>query len=229
MFQATFSFTTQQGVTGLQVEAVSTAAQAPAVEITVRVKNSDDAPFTDVHVGKLSGYSVWSESPLALLLRSLHWLRVEWFSTIPQVLIASPIRNLNLSVLRLTRGGLCGPELASLSLQKTGYEDSYTLKQSSPNRALFPMEIDAWSAVPLGAALKAVAQVQLEAVDLHRFPDAPSLNVLTDGEGVEQIVLEQIPHYASSSFETYRARSKSDRHFDEVLAPARDWLDFLAA
>jgi hypothetical protein len=230
MFQATFVFSTRHGLCGLQVDAVSSgAAHAPAVEITVRVKDAADAPLTVVHFGQLPGYSVWSEPPLALLLRSLHWLRVEWFSSIPSILISHPIRDLSLTVSHLTRDGLKGSTLSSLTLEKVGYEDDYTLTQSLPNRARFPMKIDTWSAVPLGAALKALAQAQLEAVDLHQIPPAPTLDVLTDAHGVGQIVREHIPYYADSSFETFRARLPSISRSDGALVPANHWRDFLTA
>lgn len=230
MLKATFSFAMQHGVCGLEIDAVAKSdRQAPSVELTFRVKESEDATFKDVHVGRLVGYTVWSEAPLALLLRSLHWWRVEWFSSIPQLLLAGPVRDMGLSVLHLMRNGLTGPELAALSLTKTGYDNGYRLTQSLPNRARFPMEIDAGSAVPLGAALKAVAQAQLEDIDLHRLPEAPTLTVLTDANGAGQIVRELIPYYACSTFDAYRAGSTPAGRGDEVLVPARDWRDFLAA
>jgi hypothetical protein len=230
MFQATLSFSTQHGFCGLQVDAINSGtASTPAVEMTFRVKDYGSASFREVRVGRLVGYTAWSEAPLALLFRCLHWLRVEGFSSIPPSLISHAIRDMSLTIQHRTRESLSEVELGSLSLSKTGYEEGYQLTLSSPNRARFSMEIDSWSAVPLGAALKAVAQVQLEAIDLHRFPKAPIFKTLTDGNGVGQILREEIPYYADSSFKTFRARFPSISRSDGALVPANHWRDFLTA
>ena len=227
MFHATLSFSTQHGFCGLQVDAINSGtAPNPAVEMTFRVKDYGSASFREVRVGRLVGYTAWSEAPLALLFRCLHWLRVEGFSSIPPSLFSHPVRDLSLTVSHLTRDGLKGPALASLALEKVGYGDDYTLTQSLPNRARFPMKIDTWSAVPLGAALKAVAQVQLENVDLHTVPVAVQVPALTDDNGRRHVLREDIPHFAVPAFEAYKPNSTD---LPQSLVPAAAWADFLAA
>jgi hypothetical protein len=227
MFQATFSFSTQHGVAGLQVEAVSSdSANAPAVEMTFRIKDYVSASFKEVRVGRLVGYTTWSEAPLTLLLRCMHWLRVEGFSSIPPNLISHPVRDMSLTVSHLTRASQKGPALASLALEKVGYGDDYTLTQSLPNRARFPMKIDTWSAVPLGAAAKAVAQVLTEPVDLHAFPVPNPMAAVTDAHGQRHVLREQIPYFAKPAFDAYKPNSTD---LPQSLVPAAAWADFLAA
>ena len=236
MFRATFTFSTNQGVCGLGIDAVGNDEdQPPSVELTFNVKESEDTPFREVHVGQLVGYSAWSEAPLALLLRSLHLLWAQCFSSIPGVLLESPVRDLSLSVIHLTRNGLGGRELAAFTLQKVGYEDNYTLVQALPNRSLFPMQIDADSAVPLGAALKAVGQVQVEAIDLNIVPRSVKTSALTDDSGRRHVLRDQLPYYAVAAFDAYRDAFVSN-HEDsaadlrcESTIPADVWANFLAA
>jgi hypothetical protein len=205
------------------------------VELTYKVKVAEDAPSDVIHVAQLEGYSAWSEAPLALLLRALHLLRLQGLSSIPASLLENPVRDLSLSVTHLTRNGLSGPEIAALTLKKIGYEAGYTLTQALPNRSRFPMQIDAGSAVPLGAALKALAQVQLEAVDLHAFPKAVRASALTDESGRRSFLREQLPYYAVAAFDAYRDAYAA--HFgnsaasqrNESLTLASDWDNFLAA
>lgn len=236
MFRATFEFSTYHGVCGLGIDAVANGDDhASSVALTFRVKKSAAAPFKEVHVGHLAGYSTWSEAPLALLLRALHLLRVQGFSSISRSLLEHPVRDLSLSVLHLTRNGLSGPELAELTLKKVGYEDGYTLTQSLPNRSLFPMHIAADSAVPLGAALKAVAQVQLESIDLHTLPTAVQVTALTDDNRRRHVLREQIPYFALAAFDAYSDAFASNPEDSaaslrsESLVPADVWANFLAA
>jgi hypothetical protein len=221
---------------GLEIDAVGNDdGEPPSVELTFRVKQSEDGPWGEICGGLLPGYTLWSEAPLALLLRSLHMLRVQWFRSIPAVLLEHPVRDLSVSVIHLTRNGLSGPEIASFTLKKVGYEQDYSLVQTLPNRALFPMSIDADSASPLGAALKSVSQVQLEAVDLHTFPEPAPVSVLTDEAGRRHLLREQLPHFALTAFDAYNAAFASN-HEDsaaslrsESLVPADEWACFLAA
>lgn len=234
MFRATFAFLTSYGVSGLQIDALACEDRA-GVDLIFRVKDSEDAPYRDINTGRLVGCTPWSEPPLALLLRALHWLRVEWFSSIPAVLTSHPIRDLNLSVQHLTKNGLSGTMLASFALAKVGYEEEYRLRQSLPNKSLFNVEIDVWSAIPLGAALKAVAQVQLESIDLHTAPTAVKVSVLTASDGRRHVLREHIPHFALPAFEAYRKEFHPSRNtsansrYDELLIPAHEWTNFLAA
>jgi hypothetical protein len=142
---------------------------------------------------------------------------------------------MSVSVIHLTRNGQTGPELAALTLKKLGYEDGYTLVQTLPNRSLFPMSIDANNASPLGAALKTLAQVQLEAVDLHTFPTAVQVTELTDDSGRRHVLRDQLPYYAVAAFDAYRDAFVSN-HEDsaadlrcESTIPADVWANFLAA
>lgn len=234
MFRATFAFSTSHGVSGLQIDALA-CDDSTAVDLIFRVRNSKDAPYRDINAGRFVGYTPWSEPPLALLLRSLHWLRVEWFSSIPAVLMSHPIRDLNLSVQHLTKNGLSGTTLASLTLAKVGYEEGYRLQQSLPNGSLFNMEIDAWSAIPLGAALKAVAQVQLESIDLHTAPVAVQVSALTATDGRRHVLREHIPYFALPAFDAYRKEFSScpnpsaGNPYDELLIPVHEWTNFLVA
>lgn len=236
MFRATFAFSMQNHVCGLEIDAVGNSDnQARSVELTFRVKESEDAPFKAIHVGRLAGYSAWSEAPLALLLRSIHLLRVQGGSSIPKVLLKHQVRDLAVTVIHLTRNGLNGTELAAFTLKKVGYEDNYTLVQSLPNRSLFPMSIDADSAVPLGAALKAVAQVQLESVDLHALPMPVQVTALTDDNRRRHVLREQIPYFALAAFDVFSTAFASSREGSaadlrcESTIPADVWANFLAA
>jgi hypothetical protein len=234
MFRATFAFSTSYGVSGLQIDALA-CDDCTGVDLIFRVMNSKDAPYRDINVGRLMGYTPWSEPPLALLLRSLHLLRVEWFSSIPAVLMSHPIRDLNLSVQHLTKNGLSGTMLASFALAKVGYEEGYRLRQSLPNKSLFNVEIDAWSSIPLGAALKAVAQVQLESIDLHTAPTPVKVSALTASDGQRHVLREHIPYFALAAFEAYRKEfhpcrnTSANSRYDELLIPAHEWTNFLAA
>jgi hypothetical protein len=236
MFRATFTFSKNRGICGLEIDAVGCGDdQAPSVELTYKVKLAEDAPFDVMHVGRLVGYSAWSEAPLALLLRALHLLRLQGLSSIPASLLENPVRDLTLSVLHLTRDGQAGPGLGALTLKKVGYDDGYTLTQSLPNRSLFPMHIAAESAVPLGAALKAVAQVQVEGVDLHNHPVAVQVPAFTDDNRRRHVLREQIPYFALAAFDAYStAHTTSLKNVvspigSESLVPADDWTNFLAA
>ena len=205
------------------------------LELTFKAKQSEDVPFSEVCGGQLPGYSVWSEAPRALLLRCLHLLRVQWFPSIPAPILEHTVRELSVSVLHMTRNGHTGPELVALKLKKVGIEDGYTLTQTLPNRAQFPMDIDADSAVPLGAALKALAQVQLEAVDLQSYPVAVRVPELTDDSGQRHVLRDQLPYYAVAAFDAYSAlQASSHRNIEaslrsESLVAADAWANFLAA
>lgn len=215
---------------GLEIDAVGNDDGEPmGLELTYKVKVAEDAPFSEICGGQLRGYSVWSEAPLALLLRSLHMLRVQWFRSIPTPLLEQLIRDMSVSVIHLTRNGLSGSELAAFTLEKVGYEQDYSLVQTLPNRALFPMSIDADSASPLGAALKSVSQVQLEAVDLHTFPTAFQVTELTDDSGRRHVLRNQLPYYAVAAFDAYRDAFASNHEDSESLVPVDEWANFLAA
>lgn len=182
-----------------------------------------------VHEGRVERYLTWSEAPLAMLLRALHLLRVEWYSSVPAELTTGRVMELDLVVLHLTQDGLTGTELASLSLKKVGYEDEYLLEQTLPNRSRFPMFIDAWSSIPLGAAVKAVAQVQVEAINLHKLPICAAPARFLDGDGGGKYLREQLPYYAVAAFDIYRKSISIDGDVSSPLVPASDWEKFLVA
>lgn len=182
-----------------------------------------------LHTGILENYHPWSETPLALLLRALHLLRVSWFSAIPHELIARPVLDVHLSVIHLTSDGMTGSQLASLSLKKVGLEEDYSFRQQLPNRAMFKMQVDEWSAVPLGAAIKAVAQAQVEPVDLHTTPAALTPEVLSGASGEQKILRDQLPYYVDAAFDAYRARNAVHGRPTDSLVPAQHWSDFVSA
>jgi len=229
MFRATFNISTQSGVRRFEIDALPCREAPSAVCFSFKVAGTEGGELKVVHDGRVERYVTWSEAPLAMLLRALHLLRVEWYSSVPSELTAGRVMDLDLAVLHLTQDGLTSTELASLSLKKVGYEDEYLLEQSSPNRARFPMLIDAWSSIPLGAAVKAVAQVQVEAINLHKLPVYAAPARFIDGDGAEKYLREQLPYYAVEAFDIYRKNISFDGDVPTSLVPARDWANFLAA
>lgn len=234
MFRANFlfSFSADRSTTfQLQVDALSIPSKLstpPQMGLTFLLVPPNATP-RPLHTGILENYHPWSETPLALLLRALHLLRVSWFSAIPQELISRPVLDVHLSVYHLTSDGLTGSQLASLSLKKIGLHDEYSLAQQLPNRAMFPMHIDEWSAVPLGAAIKAVAQAQVESVDLHTLPVALTQEFLSDASGERKILRDQLPHYATAAFDAYSVKKAPQIPLTHSLVSAQQWNDFVLA
>ena len=234
MFRANFLFSfsaERSAACQFQVDALSVPAEGGTpqqMELTFLIGPVGAAP-TPLHVGILKNYHPWSETPLALLLRALHLFRVEWFSAVPRELITRPVLDVDLSVVHLTSDKLAGSPLASLSLKKIGFDDKYSLLQQLPNRAMFPMQLDERSAVPLGAAIKAVSQVQVESVDLLIFPAALTPEILSGAGGDRKILRDQLPYYAIAAFDAYRARKAQQGHMTDSFVPAQHWSDFVSA
>lgn len=227
MFRATFAFSNHADMRILEIDVLANIDDPKSsIDLRYKVQRKCDESFELIQVGRLDGYSAWSEPPLALLLRSLHLLRVTWFSAIPPVLISRPVLNMSLSVVHLNQRNVTGVELASLSLEKVGIDDGYVLIQQLPNRARFPMHIDAWSAIPLGAAAKAVAQALTEPVDLHAIPVPNPMAAVIDVHGQRHVLREQLPHFAVPAFNAYKPNSTD---LPQSLVPAAAWADFLAA
>ncbi len=240
MFRANFLFSfsaERSNALQLEVDAVpvrTTEGLPQQMKLTFAIGGTGMVT-TALHVGFLQDYHPWSESPLSLLLRAVHLLRAEWSSSIPEELISRPVLDLDLFVAHLTSEGATGSQLASLSLKKIGHDDRYTLTQTLPNRALFPMSIDAESAAPLGVALKTLVQVQVEAVDLHNHPVAVKVPAFIDESGRRNLLREQLPYYAVTAFDAYSAAFASNygdnaaRLRSESLVQADEWANFLAA
>ncbi|WP_332853647.1 hypothetical protein [Duganella sp. S19_KUP01_CR8] len=230
MLRATFAFSMHHHVCWLEIDALSRDdAEGPSLELAFKVKASERHQFELMHIGRVRGYSIWSEAPLALLLRALHLLRVEWFSSIPQVLVGRPVLDLSLSVVPLSQNPTNGSPLAVLSLKKVGLDDGFCFVQSLPNRAMLSMSIDHRSAVPLEVAVKVVEAAQLETVDLRSIPRSVSQQLLTDRNGQTQILREQIPYYAVAPFDAFRAERSLRSNLTDALVPVEHWRTFLSA
>lgn len=235
MIRATFCYSMLTGSDGrFDVDAqAATVDNAPAVLLTYKSSTSASEQLTVFHVGQLTGYTQWSEAPLALVLRALFFLRTQWYWHIPTELLEGTIRGMDVAVKLVDARGDSGAELATLSLaQLPGAEGQYSLAQSPGEGFHGELNLRPWTSFPLGVAFNALAQSQsqLTYVDLQKWPEPLSLEPLTNQQGHRYVLREHVPKYALQAFDAYGSTLRLLRAGDcAALIPAAAWQAFLAA
>ncbi len=236
MIRAIFSFSTLAGTDGrVEIDARASADDAgPSVQLTYKNAKSPDGALGVVHVGELTGYSPWSEAPLALVLRALFFWRTKWYWNIPAELLEGTVRRLDVSVKLLSEDDNSGAELAALSLtQSHVVEGQYAMAQSFPDDTHGDLlHLRHWTSFPLSVAFSALAtsQSQLTHVDLQNWPEPLELEPLTNQQGHRYVLREHVPEYALRAFDARRPALRLLRASDcAALIPAAVWQEFLTA
>lgn len=234
MFKAIFLFSFPEALQSqpvrLEVEALA-VGNAGRMRVTYRVGDKDNS-LSPVCVAWLENYKPWSESPEALLLRTLHVLQVEQPSKMPRLLHEGAIKQIKLSVSGFDAQGETGVELISLDLIRRDEWDRFVLRQYTPTLSATRFDLDFFRGPALVAAFKAVRAIQPINIDMRTMPAVQPVDVVTDSSGVRYVLREQIPSYAQAAFDAFSRRfrlASCGSIRSTTLALARDWEQFIAA
>lgn len=204
----------------------------PGLTATFKLSNSESGKLETVCAGLLRQYPAWSESAVALTLRSVFAFYTQWYSSVPVELMKSSVATMQI-VIAYSRTGAIDDfvPLTSVSLtREPGGLKTYNIARNADANAAWPIEIPVSSAVPLGISLKMLAFENSALMDFEEYPLPLRLNPHIAADGRKVISWRDVPDYARDAFNIFRQGvaplvGPAD-HSDEPI-PFGDWLAFL--